>query len=90
VESNSRALRLSWRAEAAADEDRAALVVDRLAARREVSGGPPDWVVLYEDLDTDAALRQCAADLTAIEGGWPELLDLSAAPSRPIADPEFI
>ena len=84
-----RVLRLYTVGALSGDRDRAALLVDRLASRRQVSGAGPEWRVRYECRDASEAMRLCAADLSEIDTGWIEVLDFEAVPSRPIRDAEF-
>jgi hypothetical protein len=70
-------------------EDRAVLIVDRLAAIRPVSGRCPAWQVVYSDVDVHEALGQLEIDLTAIDPGWVEVLDFAALPSEPLSEAEF-
>jgi hypothetical protein len=84
-----RVLRLYTMGARSADRERAALLVDRLASRRKVTGDGPEWSVLYEVLDVSEAMRLCAADLTEIDPAWIEILDFKAVPSRPIRGVEF-
>jgi hypothetical protein len=84
-----RVLRLYTVGTLSGDPDRAALLVDRLASRRQVSGDGPEWLVLYECRDVSGAMELCAAELTEIDPAWVEILDFSAVPSRPIRGAEF-
>ncbi len=61
----------------AVDLDRAALVLDRLAARRRVEGSVPEWRVAYEIDDLSEAMAACADDLTDLDPNWIEYLDFS-------------
>ena len=61
---------------------RAALVVDRLAAKRAVEGECPEWRITYMTVDHAAAFRLLEADLNAIDERWIEALDFSALRSR--------
>jgi hypothetical protein len=84
-----RVLRLHTVGAHPADRERAALLVDRLASRRTVSGEGPEWRVVYECRDISAAMRLCAADLSEIDPRWIEILDFEAMPSHPIRGAEF-
>jgi hypothetical protein len=81
VRDGIRVLRLFTVAARAGEREQAALVVDRLAARRRVTGDGPEWSVLYECRDTSEAMRRCAAELTEIDPAWIEVLDFEVLPS---------
>lgn len=68
----------------AVDLDHVALIVDRLAAIRQVEEDPPGCRVIYETSDLSEAMRSCAADLDALDPDWRSLFDFSAsrAPNR--------
>jgi hypothetical protein len=68
---------------------RAALVIDRLASGRVVSGTSPEWLVTYAGVDTGEAMRLLETDLTEIDPGWIEVLDFEAVPSQPLSEAEF-
>jgi hypothetical protein len=70
-------------------EDRAVLIVDRLAGSRRVIGRCPTWLVTYPRVDIEGAFEQLEADLTAIDPRWVEVLDFAAVPSRPLSEAEF-
>jgi hypothetical protein len=70
-------------------EDRAVLIVDKLAVVRPVTGRCPAWQVVYSNIDNRGALKQLEADLTAIDPRWVEVLDFAALPSRPLSEAEF-
>jgi hypothetical protein len=84
-----RELRLHVIGLGAETEDRAVLVVDRLAADRSVTGNYPEWRVVYSNLDNRGALEQLQTDLTAIDPRWVEVLDFAALPSKPLSEAEF-
>ncbi|HEX4306133.1 MAG TPA: hypothetical protein VHZ54_08865 [Solirubrobacterales bacterium] len=69
--------------------DRAALIVDRLAALRPVEGETPEWRVSYPAEDVAVAFRRCAAELERIDPRWIEVLDFEAVASRPMSEAEF-
>jgi hypothetical protein len=70
-------------------EDRAVLIVDRLAGVRPLTGRCPAWRVIYKNIDNRGALKQLEADLTAIDPSWVEVLDFVSLPSRPLSEAEF-
>jgi hypothetical protein len=84
-----RVLRLFTVGARPADLERAALLVDRLASRRKVTGDGPEWRVLYECPGVSEAMRLCVADLTEIDPAWIEILDFTAVPSPPIRGTGF-
>ena len=71
------------------ERERADLLVDRLAARRGVSGDGPRWSVAYEAVDVGEAMRICEAELSELDSRWFEVLDFRALPARPLRDAEF-
>jgi len=84
-----RVLRLKVMGQGEEAEDRAVMVVDRLAGIRRVIGKCPTWLVTYSVLDIHGAFEQLEADLTAIDPRWVEVLDFAALPSQPQPEAEF-
>jgi hypothetical protein len=77
----TRTLRLYLLDDRTVDLDRVTVLIDRLAARREVGGGVPEWSVRFETADISEAMRVCAAELSALDPRWYEILDFKAQPA---------
>ena len=71
------------------EHQRADLLVDRLAARRGVTGEGPRWSVVYQAVDVTEAMGFCEAELAELDPRWFEVLDFRALPARPLRDGEF-
>jgi hypothetical protein len=89
MRNGDRELRLKVMGHGEEAEDRAVLIVDRLAGIRPVTGRCPEWRVTYSNVDVQGAFEHLAADLTAIEPRWVEVLDFAALPSKPFSEAEF-
>jgi hypothetical protein len=89
MRNGERILRLKALGQGEEVEDRAVLIVDRLAGIRRVIGRCPTWLVTYSGLDTSGALEQLETDLTAIDPRWVAVLDFAAVPSKLLLEAEF-